>query len=70
MTSKWKSIRLLTPSKLRFLEHFRLDLASLAYFAPATIYNRIIANVLQLNRLEKQPENRRVDNQVLASAFQ
>jgi len=24
------------PSKLRFFEHFRLDLASLAYFAPAT----------------------------------
>ena len=33
-----KSIRLLTPSKLRFLEHFRLDLASLVYFAPATTY--------------------------------
>jgi len=40
MASKWKSIRLLTPSKLRFLEHFRLDLASLAYFAPATMYGR------------------------------
>ena len=34
-----KSIRLLTPSKLRFLEHFRLDLASLVYFAPVTIYH-------------------------------
>ena len=38
---KWpqngKSILLLTPSKLRFFEHFRLNLASLAYFAPATI---------------------------------
>ena len=27
-----------TPSKLRFLEHFRLDLASLVYFALATRY--------------------------------
>mgnify|MGYP006864795517 CR=1 FL=1 len=32
MTSKCS----FTPSKLRFLEHFRLDLESLAYFAPAT----------------------------------
>ena len=34
MTSKCS----FTSSKLRFFEHFRLDLASLAYFAPATSY--------------------------------